>query len=170
MSTNKFLTLIDGVRQLVTAISTSSGAGDANKIVATSGTGYIDATLLPPGIGADSSTIQATENLAAGDFVNVYDLTGSARCRKADASNGRDANGFVLASVTSGQEATVYRLGTNTSLTSLTAGTTYYLSASVAGAATATAPSTTGHIVQELGVAFDSTNLVFIDRGFITLA
>lgn len=167
---NKFLTLVNGVRQLVTAIATSSGAGDANKIVSTSSTGYLDVTLMPPGIGADTSTIQASEALAAGDFVNIFDSTGSARCRKADATNGRDANGFVLSAVTSGQSATVYRLGTNTSLTSLTAGETYYLSATTPGRPTTTAPSTTGHIVQELGVAFDATNLVFIDRGFVLLA
>lgn len=169
MTTNKFLTLVNGVRQLVTAISASAGAGDASKIISTNSSGKLDNTFLPTGVGPDTTTVVTSENLAAGDFVNIYNNTGTSTARKADASNGRDANGFVLAAVTSGQNATVYRLGENNQLTSLAPGTTYYLSATTAGQAAVTAPSATGQIVQELGVAFSATTLVFVDRGFIEI-
>lgn len=170
MSTNKFLTkATSGITRLVEAIAASAGAGDANKIIATGSDGRIDESLMPTGIGADVDTLPATENLAAGDFVNVYDVAGTASVRKADASNGRDANGFVKAAVTSGQNATVYKGGSNEELTSLTAGTTYYLSASSPGTATATAPTASGQIIQELGVAFSATSIAFVDRGFVEI-
>ena len=162
MSTNKFLTILsDGLQTLATAISTSSGAGDANKLIATNGSGKLDSTFLPTGIGADTVAIDATENLAAGDFVNIHDSTGP-KVRKADGSNARAAHGFVLASVTSGQSATVYRSGVNDQLTSLTPGAVYWLSTATAGAVTGTAPTqTSGHINQVLGVAESTTAISF---------
>jgi len=162
MSTNKFLTILtDGLQTLVTAISSSSGGSDANKIIATDGSGKLDSTFLPTGLGPDTVTIEATENLAAGDFINIHDSTGP-KVRKADGSNARAAHGFVLASVTSGQNATVYRSGVNSGLTSLTPGAVYWLSTATAGAATATAPTqTSGHINQVLGIAESTTSISF---------
>lgn len=160
MSTNKFLTVVSGVTRLVQAIASSAGVGDANKVIATGSDGKIDVTLLPTGVGPNVALIQASENLAAGDFINIHNVSG-ARVRKADASNGRAAHGFVLASVTSGQNATVYRSGANSSLTSLVPGTSYFLSSSSAGTATATATTTSGQIVQQLGVAESATSLIF---------
>jgi hypothetical protein len=152
MTTNRFLTIVSGLTQLVTAISSSAGAGDANKIIATGGDGKLDSSLLPTGIGAETETIQASETLAAGDWVNLFDSTG-ARVRKADGSNGREAHGFVLAGVTSGQDATVYRAGINTQVTSPAPGATYWLSTASPGTGTTTAPTlTTGHTIQVLGV------------------
>ena len=46
---------------------------------------------------------------------------------------------------------------TNDALASLTAGTTYFLSTSTAGAVQATAPNSSGVLRQELGVAISST-------------
>jgi hypothetical protein len=147
----------------------SAGAGDAGKIVALDGSGRLDNSVMPVGIGADTASIEASENLSAGDFVNLHDSSGP-KVRKADASNGRRADGFVLASVTSGQNATVYFEGSNTGLSSLTVGATYYLSGSSPGAATATAPSTSGHIVQELGRSRSATAISFEPGQPITLA
>ena len=160
MATNKFLTVISGATRLVQAIASSTGAGDANKLISTGSDGKLDVTILPTGVGPSVALIEASENLAAGDFINIHDSTG-AKVRKADASNGRAAHGFVLASVTSGQNATVYRIGANSGLTSLTPGVVYYLSASSAGTATATAPTTSGQVVQNLGVAESATSLIF---------
>ena len=168
MSSNRFLSLVGGVQQLLTAIATSAGAGDANKIVMTDGSGKLDTTFMPTGIGPDTVTIQASEALAAGDFVNIHDDTG-ARVRKADATNTRPANGFVLASVTSGQSATVYLSGRNTSLTSLTIGARYYLSDTAAGGVATTAPADSG-IVQYLGTAASGDSLVFEDNGYIYIS
>lgn len=47
MSTNRFLTLVSGVRRVVTAISASSGVADANKVIATGSDGRIDPSLVP---------------------------------------------------------------------------------------------------------------------------
>lgn len=167
MATNKFLTFISNSKQLVTAIASSAGVGDANKIISTGSDGKIDLTLMPSGIGPSTETIPASENLAAGDFVNIWNDSGTRRVRKADASNGRSANGFVLAAVTSGSNATVYLQGVNSGLTSLTAGLQYYL-AGTAGAATATAPST--GMIQPLGIAVSATAINFEFEPPITIA
>ena len=160
MATNKFLTFLSNKIQLVTAIASSAGAGDANKIVATGGDGKLDSTLMPTGIGADTQTVVASENLSAGDWVNVYDNGGTPNVRKADANPERACTGFVLSSVTSAANATVYRSGTNTGRTGLTVGTYYYLSAT-AGGETATAPTTSGDVIQGLGFAATSSSIAF---------
>jgi hypothetical protein len=170
MSTNRFLTIINGVRQLVTAISTSAGAGDANKIVATGSDGRLHSSLMPSGVGAATESIVTSEALAAGDFVNIWNNSGTRTVRKADASNSRPAHGFVLTAVSNGQNATVFTSGQNTALTSLTPGTSYFLSATTAGTATTTAPSSTGHLVQELGYAASATAITFDYDGFTSIA
>ena len=165
MSALRFLTKTSaGAQRLLAAITSSAGAGDANKIVATGADGKLDGTLLPTGVGADTTTKPATENLAAGDLVNFHDNGGTPSVRKADASNGRRADGFVLTSVTSGANATVYPPGSQvTELTGLTIGT-YYLSGSTAGAVSATPPdpaTATGQIMQEVGRADSTTSFFF---------
>ena len=143
------------------AISTSAGVGDANKIVETNGTGKLDITLMPTGIGAETSTILASENLAAGDLVEVFNNAGTANVRKADASNGRLAKGFVLAPVTTGNNATVYFEGGVTGLTGLIPGTKLFLSAAVAGTVAAVAPTVAGQTVQQVGYATSTTSFTF---------
>jgi hypothetical protein len=76
----------------------------------------------------------------------------------------------VLSSVTSGQNATVFFEGANTALSALTPGVTYFLSGSTAGLATATAPSTSGHIVQQIGTSYSATTISFEPQLPITLA
>ena len=125
---------------------------------------------MPVGIGADSKILPASENLAAGDLVNVWTDTGTAKARKADATvAGKEANGFVLAAVTLGQNATVYFDGTNTQLSGLTPGAVYYLS-TTAGGVTTTPPSGSGNVVQRVGRAVSATELTFEPGEPITLA
>lgn len=139
------------------ATVTSAGAGNAGDIVALDNTGKLDESLMPTGIAADVSTVAASENLSAGDFVNIYNDAGTAKCRKADGSStGKFAHGFVLAAVTSGDDAVVYHEGTNDEVSGQTAGDTF-LSAATAGLAVSTAPSGTGNVVQRLGVAVSAT-------------
>ena len=153
---------------VLNATNSSAGAGDAAKIVQLDGTGRIDSTMLPVGVGADVATIAAGENLAAGDFVNVYNDSG-AKVRKADATTaGKEAHGFVLGAVTSGNNATVYFEGTNTGVTSMTPGVVF-LSAT-AGVATGTAPSSSGNVVQRLGVAVSATAVNFEPHPPVVLA
>jgi len=153
---------------IVNSKATSAGADDAAKLVALDSTGKIDQSMMPVGIGADTATIQASEALVAGDLVNIHDMSG-ARVRKADASNGRRAHGFVLAAVSSGASATVYFEGANTQVSGLTPGDTLYLSATP-GQATPTAPSTSGQIVQEVGAARSATSMDFEPQRPILLA
>lgn len=170
MSALKFLTIAaNGAQQLIAAITSSAGAGDGNKVIATGADGKIHSSFFPTGFGDETGVAVAGENLAAGNFVNVYNNAGVATVRKADASNGRDANGFVLAAVASGSNATVYRMGANNQLSGLIPGATYYLSATTAGTVTTTAPSASGQMIQELGTAFDATTLIFTDRGVVEI-
>lgn len=153
---------------IVNSTTSSAGAGDAAKVVALDSAGRIDSSMMPVGIGADTATIVASESLAAGDFVNIWDDAGTAKVRKADATTaGKEADGFVLAAVSSAANATVYFEGQNTQLTSLTRGARYFLS-TTAGGVTTTAPSSSGNVVQYLGKAISTTAIAFEgDEGII---
>ena len=166
----KFLRLLSGVISELEALVTSAGAGDAGKIPALDATGKLDNTLMPVGIGADTKILPASENLAAGDLVNVWNDSGTAKARKADATTaGKEANGFVLSAVTLGNNATVYFDGTDTQLSSLTPGAVYYL-ATTAGGVTDTPPSGSGNVLQRVGRALSATELTFEPGEPITLA
>jgi len=160
MSVRNFLTLTaTGAIQRIAAIIGSAGVADAFKIVATDATGRLDPTLMPVGIGADTLVVQASEALAAGDFVSIHDVTGAARVRRASAADTtRPAVGFVLNNVASGSSATVFFEGSNTALSGLTIGAAYILSPTTPGAAV---PSTTtlaaGQVYQPLGHATGAT-------------
>lgn len=166
---DKFIRLNSGQLAEKEATVVSAGAGDAGELVALDAAGKLDTSVMPVGLGADTASIQASENLAAGDLVNLHDSSG-VKVRKADASNGRRADGFVLAAVTAPASATVYFEGSNTALSSLTVGATYYLSGSAAGGVTTTAPSASGHLVQEVGRARLATALSFDVQQPVTLA
>lgn len=170
MAANKYLKQVSGVLTEEVATQSSTGVTEANKIVALDATGKLDSSLMPVGIGSETDIITASENLAAGDFVNIWSSTG-AKARKADANTaGKEAMGFVLSPVTSGQPATVYRsTQTNTALTGMTPGAKQYL-AITAGLITETAPSASGNVIQYLGIAKSATELVFAVSEPITLA
>lgn len=154
---------------IVNSKTSSVGAGDAGKIVALDGSGKIDSTMMPVGIGADTVAITASENLSAGDFVNVWNDAGTPKVRKADATvAGKEAHGFVLGAVISGGQATVYFEGTNTGVTGQTAGRVFL--STTAGLATATAPSASGNVVQVIGVATSATSINFEAQQPIVLA
>lgn len=147
---------------LLNATVTSSGAASANKPILLDPTGRIDLSAMPVGIGPEVSTVQTSEALAAGDFVQEYDTgapAGTQRVRKADASNGRAATGFVIASFASGVPATVYHDGNNTQVSGKTFGKMQFLSATTPGQCTETAPTTTGQLVQPLGYALSPTSI-----------
>ena len=167
----KYLKNNSGVLTEEEAIQTSSGAGDAGKIPALDSAGRLDNTVMPVGIGADTASIIASENLAAGDMVDIYDNTGTPNVRKADGSTaGKYATGFVLAAVTSGSNAAVYFEGQNNQLTGLTAGARMYLSATTPGGIVATAPTGSGQVVQYVGRAINATTIAFEPAQPIVLA
>lgn len=165
-----YLRLLAGVPSDANALAASAGAADAGKIPKLDGTGKLDGTMMPAGVGAETRVIVASEALAAGDLVNIHSSTG-AKVRKADATTaGKEAHGFVLASVASAGNATVYpEENVISGLTGLTPGTRMFLAAT-AGLNTATAPSATGQVVQDIGVALSATEILFRPRQPITLA
>ena len=168
-----FLARVNGrIKQLV-AIVTSAGAADAGKIAALDGTGRFDISLLPAGIGANQVVSPSSENLSAGDFVNLYDNAGTLTARKADNSNGREAHGYVEAAVTSPANATVKRLNTvNASRSGLTPGAKYWLGAAgglISTPLDATDAANANKVCQYLGLAKSATELVTVEEAPVYL-
>ena len=169
MAGNKFLTNNAGQITEIAGQQTSTGAS-AGQIVALNSSAQIDVTLLPTGIGADTATVVASEALSAGAFVNIWNNAGTPNVRNADntaASAGKKAHGFVLTAFSSAATATVYFNGNNNAVTGQTAGDVFL---GTAGAATATAPTTSGYTVQKLGAATSATNINFTLNQPIVLA
>jgi len=158
---DKYISQVNGVLTEKEAKDSSSGASDAGKIVALDSVGKLPTTMMPSGIGSETVPVEATENLAVGDFVNVYSDLGAAKVRKADATTaGKEANGFVLESVTSGSNATVHLPGQiNNQLTGLTPGNLYWLS-TTAGGVSVSPPSGSGNAVQKVGRAVSATEMM----------
>lgn len=168
MAAKKYLSNNAGTITEVAATVSSAGAGDDGKIVALDSSGRLDNSVMPTGIGADTAAITASEALAAGDLVNVWNSSG-AKVRKADATTaGKEAHGFVLASVSSSATATVYFEGSNSGVTGLTPGRQYL--STTAGVATGTAPSGSGNVVQIVGFATAATALNFQSTAPVVLA
>lgn len=146
---------------MLNAKSGSAGAADASKIVARDGSGRIAMSDMPVGIGADTATIQTSEALAAGNWVNVHDGgSGAFRVRKADATTeGKEVHGFVLAAAASGAQAEVYFEGTNTQVTGQKPGKVFLQT--TAGLGGDTAPTGAGNVVQCVGIAVSATAVNF---------
>lgn len=168
MTGDKYIYQNAGTLTEKAAVQSSAGAGDAGKIPALDTSGRLDSSMMPVGLGADTAVIVASEALAAGDFVNVWNSTG-AKVRKADATvAGKEAHGFVLSAVLSAANATVYFEGTNTAVTGATPGVVFL--ATTAGTAAGTSPSGSGNVAQRLGVATAATSINFEPSQPIVLA
>jgi hypothetical protein len=142
---------------IVNSTVVSSGASSAGKLTALNSAGQLDLSVLPTGVGPDTQSILASEAISAGAFVNVYSNAGTANIRNADnTAAGKQAHGFVLSAVSSGTNGLVYFVGNNTAVTSQTVGNVYL---GTVGAATSTAPSGSGNVVQLLGVATSATSI-----------
>jgi hypothetical protein len=170
MAGQKFLKLTSGQPTEMEATQTSAGAGDAGKIPALDATGKFAESMMPVGVAADVKVAAAAEALTAGNLINLYNDTGTIKARKADASNGRRAHGFVLANVDMAANATVYLDGIITGLSAKTPGANQFLSGSTPGAATETPVTTAGYISQELGAAISATEISFEPAQPYTLA
>ena len=168
MAAKKYLSNNAGAITEVAATVSSAGAGDDGKIVALDSSGRLDNSVMPTGIGADTAAITASEALAAGDLVNVWNSSG-AKVRKADATTaGKEAHGFVLAAASSSASATVYFEGSNSGVTGLTPGKLYL--STTAGGVTSTAPSGSGNVVQVVGFATDTAAMNFQSTTPVVLA
>jgi hypothetical protein len=199
LSSKKFLKNVTGTITEEAALLTSAGAADANKLPALGATGVLDITILngivvstgptnagqtpildstgrldvsvmPVGIVPETSSIIASEALAAGDLVNVWNNSGVANARKADGStSGKECHGFVLSAFSASATALVYFEGSNTQVSGLTPGL-QFLSGTAAGKSSTTAASASGSTVQRVGLATTATNLVFQAEQPIVLA
>ncbi|MDR0672738.1 MAG: hypothetical protein LBF93_03545 [Zoogloeaceae bacterium] len=163
---DKYLARVSGKTRQQSPVAASAGTSDAGKIVALNSAGKIDATALPDGLGANVITATASESLSAGAFVNLYSNAGTFSARLADNSNGRSADGFVLASVSSSATATVYPLGeTNSGVTGLTVGVDHWLGVTGGTIATPldeTSSGNAGYVSQYLGKAKSAAELVTV--------
>lgn len=162
MAAQGFIARVNGKLKQVFAILVSAGAADAGKIPGLDGAGKLDASFMPAGLGANQVILPTTENLASGDFVNLYDNAGVLSMRKADNSNNREAWGYVNAATVSPTAATALRLGTtNANRSALTPGATYWLGTAGGVISAPLDPATqVGKTCQILGVAKSATELV----------
>jgi len=185
MAAPRFLALVLGRIKMIATIATSAGAADAEKIPSTNDSGVLDPSLLnaattgnskvvltksdgtldpaimPAGIGAAVTNMVCSENLAAGNVVNIWNDSGTEKVRKADATSvGKEVHGYVNAAFTSGDVAAVYASDKITGLSGKTPGARQYLS-TTPGALTQTAPTAAGNIVQCVGVAHNATSVSF---------
>jgi hypothetical protein len=135
------------------------GMIDARKIT------NLDELQLPPNSISvdqlDGPAVIASENLGAGDIVNIYNLNGQFRVRRANAAAGSNfqATGFVLNAVASGVAARVYQAGTDIRQIAMAPGPKWL--AETPGAVTNIPPNTTGCTVQQVGTAADVFFLMF---------
>lgn len=165
MAAPKYIKNASGVLTEQAAAVTSA----VDSIVATGASGLLDITLMPTGVGPDIVSAVASEALSAGNLVNLYSNAGTVNVRKADASSpSKEANGYVIASVSNAGTASVYLSGLNTAVTGRTVGK-QFLSATP-GSSTTTAPSTSGQIVQQVGFCDTATSLQFTPQLAVTLA
>lgn len=165
---DKYIALINGVDQEVEGTVVGGTPTQAGDLVALGADGKLDQTLLPVGIGADVFVANAFENLAAGAFV-YFRPDGTVANASANAG-GNASIGFVLQASTTGQPATVYFEGQNNSLNSLSVGSRYYLSDTVAGGATTTPVSGTGKLHQFLGRAISANTISYEADDYIVRA
>lgn len=143
-------------------VQSSAGAGDAGKYPALDAAGKLDSTFMPAGLAVDAITVLASETIAAGAMVNVYNNAGTLNVRNADqstASRGKYCNGFCNVGISSAASGTVTFSGIVSGQTALTPGATQFLG--TAGAITTTVNVTAGQICQEVGYALSATTMQF---------
>lgn len=172
MAGKKYMARVNGQTILIAATQASAGAANGGDLVALGADGKLDPSVYNAGTGVTTTPYPATEAIGAGKFVNIYSASGTMSIRLADNSNSRPANGFVLTAVANGAQGAVYDLdATNTALSGLTVGATYYLG-TAGGVITPALDATTataGTIDQKLGFAKSATELKTDDFDYVVL-
>ena len=152
----------DGKKRVTPFINASRGSQDANKAVETNSAGLIDDSLIDADVVKVS--IEASEAIASNRLVEIYNDSGTAKVRLADASNSRQAHGFVKTAAAANAMAEVFRSGRITGLTGIP-GADMYLG--TMGQPTATpidftdAAARSGAILQQLGSMISTDTLSF---------
>lgn len=160
MAAKKYLQLGTNGIEEKQATDSSGGAGNAGDLVALDAGGKIALNMMPTGVGPAIKSMLASESMTAPCLVNIWDDGGAFKIRYADAATNKPANGFLLASVTSGANQDVYFEGEITGMSSITP-VNYWLSATVPGGVQTTIPTTSGHIAQYIGKGLSSTSIDF---------
>ena len=152
----------------VNATQTGGSTTYADQIPALDGNGKLAASMLPSTV-LSVQTINTSEAVSNGDFVNVYfDTTAAAlKVRKASNASGsgfKEAHGYVTVGVAINTDATVYMLGTgNNGLSGLSPGKPYFLaSAGAVQEGTSTnlaAIQAANQWAQYLGIAVNATTI-----------
>lgn len=165
---NKYIKNDAGTLAEEELLDVSAGRDDSGKGIALDSAGRVSQTMMPTGIGADTTSIEASEALTAGAEINLFDDAGVGKVRLADNSNNRPAHGFVLSAVALGESAIVYFEGVNTARSGMTIGAVQFLG--TAGNVIETAPTDSDEIVQRIGVARSATEMTTERSQPITLA
>jgi hypothetical protein len=105
---------------------------------------------------------------ALGDAVYIS-AADTAKKAQANAAATAPAVAFATGAIANGAVGGYQSAGLLAGLTGLTAGTIYYLDAATAGGRTATAPTTAGQYVVELGIAVSTTEFLIRIRPPILL-
>lgn len=115
----------------------------------------------PIDLSRANAVVTTSEALFAGALVNVYRVGADSfvRLARGDAFD-REASGYVLAAYGANAEARVYFDGNNSAAVGMSPGP-QWLSTTDPGKTSSVAPTTLGIIVQPVGIATSSTNLVF---------
>lgn len=151
------------------ALLTSAGAGSSGEIPKLDAAGKLDISFMPTGIGGDATSMEASEALSAGDYVNVWLDGATVKVRKADASDAtKPAHGFTLTAISSAASDLIYWSGINNQVSGMTVGAQQYLSLT-AGGITETAPTANGEIAQHLGWAISATEMTFDPNGTLVV-
>lgn len=153
----------------LTAHAVLLGEGTSNVSFATVGTagrvltdnGASDPTFQAPTATPNTITVLASASIAAGALVNIYDNAGTANIRPADnTSSSTPANAFAPSAISSAASGIVVPFhGPISGLSGLTPGTNYFLGTS--GGLTTTAPSTSGDVIQTVGIAITASTFQF---------
>ena len=140
--------------QQITPNTSSAGVGDAGKLVALNAAGQIDSSMLP---SSEALTFTATEAIAQGAFVNVYNNSGSAAVRNANATDAtKPANGWAPNSIATSSAGTINFDGinsyvNNSGFVAADLGTEAFLSTTAGGAVQYNNTFSTGNLVESLG-------------------
>lgn len=164
----RFIDIVSGVLTQLVPISSSAGAGDASKIVQTGAGGKLDLSLMPESLTAQVKILPASEDLAAGDLVNIWLDTATWKVRLASGATSRPAMGYMVSGAVTDANATIYIEGINNQVSGLTPGLVWL---GTDGAVTQTPPATgSGGISQIVGTALSATELEFEANDPVTLA
>ena len=170
MPAKTFARRVAGVWREFLGVVVSTGVAAAGDIVALDDSGHLDASVMPVGYGADVKVLPASEALSASNLVNVWNSSGTASVRKADATaEGKPCHGFVLDAAASGASVTAYFGRKITGLTGVVPGQRYYLD-TTAGGFTAVPVSGAGKVDQFIGEGISTTEIGFEPDDYVVKA